>query len=86
MGFNAMRRPRTRARGSIVAAVDLGTTKVVCFIARVVEEGKAQVIGIGHQASRGVRAGSIVELDAAEKTIALAVQAPSRWPARPSTR
>ncbi len=75
MGFNAMRRPRTRARGSIVAAVDLGTTKVVCFIARVAEEGRAQVIGIGHQASRGVRAGAIVELDAAEKTIALAVQA-----------
>jgi cell division protein FtsA len=75
MGFNAMRRPRVRARGSLVAALDLGTTKVVCFVARIGDGGQPQVIGIGHQASRGVRAGTIVELDSAEKVVGLAVQA-----------
>jgi cell division protein FtsA len=74
MGHDAMRRPRNRSRGSLVAALDLGTTKTVCFVARIVEEGRAQVVGIGHQASRGMRGGSIVDLAAAEKAIALAVQ------------
>jgi cell division protein FtsA len=75
MGYDAVHRLRPLSRGAIVAALDLGTTKVVCFIARIGDDGAPQIIGIGHQASRGVRAGTIVELEAAEKTIAQAVHA-----------
>ncbi len=67
-------RPRRRPHGSLVAALDVGTTKVCCFIARV-EPDRPQVIGIGHQISRGLRNGAIVDLEAAGASIANAVHA-----------
>ncbi len=63
-----------RPRGSLIAALDIGTTKVCCFIARAHPE-RPQIIGIGHQVSRGVRNGKIVDLDAAGISIAGAVHA-----------
>ena len=63
-----------RPRGSLVAALDIGTTKMCCFIARV-EADKPQVIGIGHQISRGLRNGTIVDLEAAGASIVNAVHA-----------
>ena len=51
------RRAPIRPRGSPIAALDIGTTKVCCFIARV-EADTPRVLGIGHQISRGVRGGA----------------------------
>jgi len=63
-----------RPRGSIVAAIDIGTTKVCCFIARL--DGDApRVIGIGHQISRGVRNGVIIDLEAASHSVLTAAHA-----------
>jgi cell division protein FtsA len=67
-------KPHHRPHGSLVAALDIGTTKVCCFIARV-EADKPQVIGIGHQISRGLRNGTIVDLEAAGASIVNAVHA-----------
>jgi cell division protein FtsA len=67
-------KPTHRPRGSLVAALDIGTTKVCCFIARV-EPERPQIVGIGHQISRGLRNGSIVDLEAAGASIAGAVHA-----------
>src|SRR5207302_9713034 len=50
------RRPATRPRGSLITALDIGTTKICCFIARV-EDDRPRVLGIGHQISRGERNG-----------------------------
>jgi cell division protein FtsA len=58
----------------MVAALDIGTTKVCCFIARV-EDDKPRVLGIGHQISRGLRNGSIIDLEAAGTSILNAVHA-----------
>ena len=63
----------TRPRGSVVAALDIGSTKVCCFIARV--EAAPRVLGIGHQVARGVRGGAIVDLEAASHSIRTAVHA-----------
>jgi cell division protein FtsA len=64
----------TRARGGLVAAVDIGSTKVCCFIAR--SDGAIpRIVGIGHQVSRGVRSGAIVDLEAASASILAAVHA-----------
>lgn len=59
---------------NIIAALDIGSNKVCCFIAEVKSHGGLEVIGIGHQASRGVRAGTIVDLKAAETAVAHAVE------------
>jgi len=75
-------------RTGVVTILDVGSSKVCCMIARLkpVGEGQllrgrthqAQVIGIGHQKSRGVKSGVIVDLDKAEQAIRLAVDAAER--------
>lgn len=75
MGFSAVRRSRSRPRGGTVAVLDVGTSKIVCFIARLDEAGQPQIAGIGHQISRGVKAGIIIDMEAAEKAIGHAVHA-----------
>ena len=68
------RRQSARPRGSLIAALDIGTTKICCFIARVAAE-QPRVLGIGHQISRGVRNGTIVDLEAAGASVVNAVHA-----------
>jgi len=68
------RRQSIRPRGSLIAALDIGTTKICCFIARVGAE-QPRVLGIGHQISHGVRNGSIVDLEAAGASVVNAVHA-----------
>jgi len=70
-----MRKPRIAARSGIVAGLDVGTTKICCFIARLEEDGRPRVIGIGHQIARGVRGGAIVDMEEAEAAILAAVHA-----------
>lgn len=62
-----------RPRGSRIAAIDIGTTKICCFIARV--EAEPRILGIGHQIAHGVRGGAIIDLDAAGTSIRSAVHA-----------
>ena len=70
-----------RARNGLVAALDIGTTKVCCLIARLSgERGKGpgeelKITGIGHQVSKGLRSGTIVDLDETEASIRSTVEA-----------
>lgn len=66
------------ARRDLIAALDIGSSKVCCFIGRQDGEGRVQVSGIGHQASQGVKAGAIVDMDAAEESIMAAVNTAER--------
>ena len=63
-----------RPRGSIVAALDIGTTKICCFIARVDRTSRASSAS-AIRSSRGVRGGTIVDLEAAGDSIRSAVHA-----------
>ena len=65
---------KPKLRHGLIAALDVGTTKVCCFIARREATGP-RILGIGHQVSRGVRAGQIVDLDAAATSMLNAVHA-----------
>jgi cell division protein FtsA len=73
-GKTRPRRSPMRPRGSLITALDIGTTKICCFIARIGAD-KPRVLGIGHQISRGVRNGTIVDLEAAGASIVNAVHA-----------
>lgn len=65
-----------KTRGSLVAALDIGSTKIVCFIGRVVDDnGDFEVLGVGNQRSAGIKNGTIVDLNAAETAIRQAVNA-----------
>lgn len=71
---NARSRSGPAANGTI-AALDVGTNKVCCLIAKVGAGGSVTVHGIGHQLSRGIKAGSVVDMDATEDSIRAAVHA-----------
>jgi cell division protein FtsA len=76
----------------VIAALDIGSTKVCCLIAQSSpakhrpvgsdEQSVLRVLGVGHQASRGVKAGAIIDVDEAEKAIRLAVDAAERMSQR----
>jgi cell division protein FtsA len=69
-----MTKMNIRPRGGLLAAVDIGTTKISCFIAKM-EDGAPRVVGIGHQVSKGVRNGVIVDIEAASRSILNCVHA-----------
>jgi cell division protein FtsA len=85
-------RPPAVPKGGLVAALDIGSTKISCLIAEAVpakhrtsdaeEKNSLKVLGVGHQLSRGVRSGSIVNIDEAERAIRLAVDAAERMAQR----
>ena len=61
------------ARGTdIIGALDIGTVKVCCLIARL-EHGVPTLLGLGHQRSRGLKSGMVVDADEAEKAVRAAV-------------
>lgn len=68
-----MKKLATRPRGTF-GVVDIGTTKVCCFIARH-RDGEPQIVGIGHQVSRGVKSGVIVDIEAASRSVLAAIHA-----------
>lgn len=88
-------KPPVAAKGSVVAALDIGSTKISCLIGEVVSQNRRgadgketsalRVLGFGCQASRGTRNGVIVDLDQAERAIRLAVDAAEKMAKRTIT-
>lgn len=82
--------PRMRAlsarKSALLCVLDIGTSKIVCLIARLDPIGESQprrthrcrVLGIGHQRSGGVKGGIVVDLDQVEGAIRRAVDAAER--------
>ena len=66
---------KTKIRNGLIAALDVGTTKVACFIARAQDDGSLRVLGIGHQLSRGIKNGAVIDMDEAEGAIRASVEA-----------
>jgi len=75
-------KPIARNRSKLVAALDVGTSKIVCVIGRLkplehVEPSGAscrrshavEVIGISHTFARGVKSGSVVDLAEVEQAV-----------------
>jgi len=58
----------------IVIGIDVGTTKVCTLVARVEEEGKLRILGVGIEPSGGIRKGVIVDLEAASQAITRSVE------------
>lgn len=64
---------KSKMRNGAIAALDVGTSKVCCFIAHVDEDDGLRIAGIGFHEARGLRAGAIVDMEAAETSILAAV-------------
>lgn len=57
----------------VVAALDIGTSKVCCAIAGIDGSGGMRLLGFGHQRSRGIKAGMMIDAGTAELAIRAAV-------------
>jgi len=87
-GLTPKMKPIPARRSVVVAALDVGSSKVVCLIGRLRPHGPQQVltrrshsvdvIGFGHTVARGTKAGTVVNLGQAEDAIRRAVDAAER--------
>ncbi|MGA8172247.1 MAG: cell division protein FtsA [Methylocystis sp.] len=87
IAFSRMKQISPR-RAATVAVLDVGSSKIACLIARLTPEAdvapgewrthRARVLGIGHQRSRGVKSGLIVDMEEAESAIRQTVDAAER--------
>lgn len=76
---------RPIARQDPIGVLDVGTTKMCCLIARRRPGGGFEVMGAGYQLAEGLRAGEIVDAEAAEASI-LAVVHEAEQQARETLR
>lgn len=87
-GFLPHMKPLSMKRSTVISILDVGTSKVCCLIAKLTPRQesdilpgrthKVEVIGIGHQRSRGIKSGVITDLVLAEQSIRVAVDTAER--------
>lgn len=62
-------------RLTTVAALDIGSSKVCCVIAKISRDKKINVIGYGYNASKGIKNGIVVDINQATLSVCNAVEA-----------
>lgn len=68
-----MRHALQRQSNSLLAALDIGTTKITCIIAEERADKNAHIISIGQYRAQGIKSGLIVNMEAAQNSIKHAV-------------
>ena len=61
---------------NIITAVDIGSDKIICFIAKIdkiLDKEKPRIVGFGYSQSKGIRNGAITNINELEKSIRRAV-------------
>ena len=81
-------RPLSTRKTALLCVLDIGTSKIACLVAKLApaenseilpgRTHRCRILGIGHQRSRGIKAGTVVDMDEAESAIRLAVDAAER--------
>ncbi len=62
------------AADDLIVGLDIGTTKVCAVIGQLDERGGVEIIGVGTTASRGLRRGVVINIDATVKAIMAAIE------------
>ena len=87
-GLTPKAKPVSPKRSALVAALDVGTGKVACLIARLKPQGTkdalrrrshtVDVVGFGHTVARGIKGGAVIDLEAAEEALRQAIDLAER--------
>jgi cell division protein FtsA len=87
-GLTPKMKPLSPKRSALVAAIDVGTSKVACLIARLRPRPPqdvlprrshgVEILGIGHTRASGIKGGTVVNLGEAEDAVRNAVAAAER--------
>jgi cell division protein FtsA len=83
-GLTPKMKPVSPRRSALIAALDIGTSKIVCVIARLRPHPPQEVlrrrshaidiIGFAHTSARGIKAGVVIDLAEAEEAVRRAVE------------
>ncbi|MPT25173.1 MAG: cell division protein FtsA, partial [Starkeya sp.] len=81
-------RPLAPRRTGVVGVLEVGTSKIVCMIARLKPREatsslrrrthSVDVLGIGHTSAHGIKGGTVIDMERAEHAIRRAVDAAER--------
>ncbi|MGL4729127.1 MAG: cell division protein FtsA, partial [Bosea sp. (in: a-proteobacteria)] len=87
-GLTPRLKPLSTRKSATLSVLDIGTSKIVCLVAELLPtesserlRGRthlARILGIGHQRSLGLKGGSVIDLEQAERSIRQAVDAAER--------
>src|SRR2546430_5659023 len=87
-GLTPKMKPLPGNRSVLVAALDIGTSKIACLIGRLrprpPQEGSplrshsVEVVGFGHTLARGMKAGTVIDLAEAEAAVRQCADLPER--------
>ena len=87
-GVTPKMKPVSPRRSAIVAALDIGTSKIVCLIAQLKPQAPQdalrhrshgiEILGIGHTEARGMKAGAVINMAEAEQAVRHAVDLAER--------
>ena len=87
-GVTPKMKPVSPRRSAIVAALDIGTSKIVCLIAQLKPQPPPaalrqrshgiEILGIGHTEARGIKAGAVINMAEAEQAVRHAVDLAER--------
>ena len=87
-GLTPKMKPVSPRRSALVAAIDIGTSKIACLIAKLTPHAPqevlrrrthaVEVIGFSHTGARGMKAGNVVDLVEAEEAVRHAVDIAER--------
>ena len=61
-------------RLTTIAALDIGSSKVCCIIAKISRDKRINVVGYGYNASKGIKNGVITDLNQATLSVCNAVE------------
>lgn len=88
IGLTPKTKPLSLKRSALVGALDVGTSKVACLIARLKPQAPqdvlrrrshtVEVVGFGHTLARGMKAGAVVDLAEAEQALRQAIDLAER--------
>jgi cell division protein FtsA len=87
-GFTPKPKPLSAGRSALVAALDAGTSKVVCLIGKLKPHPPqdilrrrthtVEIMGFGHTVARGMKAGAVVDLGEVEQAMRQAIDLAER--------
>jgi cell division protein FtsA len=73
-----MAQPSQQPHDEIVVGLDIGTTKIACFVGRQNAHGKIEILGYGRSESVGVNRGVVANIERTVQSIRLAVEEAER--------
>ena len=60
--------------GNMIVGLDIGTSKVVAIVGQVNESGGLKIVGIGSHKSRGLKKGTVVNIESTVESIQRAIE------------